>query len=240
VEDNADVRTYIRGALEPRFNIEEATSGKEGMDKAKDIIPDLVISDIMMPELDGYELCARLKKDIKTSHIPVILLTAKACETSIARGLETGADDYITKPFNAKLLIIRVKNLIRLRRQLLRKIQDEMMLQPGEISISSIDKKFIKEIKTIIEENLSDPEFSVEQMAKKLYMSSSSLYKKIEAITGQSPQLFIRSYRLKRAAQLLKAKAGNVTEVAFDVGFSSTSYFTKCFKEKFHRLPSEY
>jgi signal transduction histidine kinase/ligand-binding sensor domain-containing protein/DNA-binding response OmpR family regulator len=240
VEDNADVRAYIRGALEPQFNIEEAANGKEGIDRAGDIIPDLVISDIMMPELDGYEMCARLKKDIKTSHIPVILLTAKASENSIVRGLETGADDYITKPFNANLLVIRVKNLVRLRRQLQRKIQDEMMLQPGEISVSSIDTEFIKEIQASIEENLSGPEFSVEQLAKRLYMSKSSLYKKVEALTGESPQLFIRSYRLKRAAQLLKAKAGNVTEVAFEVGFSSTSYFAKCFKEKFHRLPSDY
>jgi ligand-binding sensor domain-containing protein/signal transduction histidine kinase/DNA-binding response OmpR family regulator len=240
VDDNADVRAYIRGALESRFNIEEAANGQEGIDKAGGIMPDLVISDIMMPGPDGFELCACLKKDIKTSHIPIVLLTAKASETSIVQGLETGADDYIVKPFNAHILVSRVTNLIRLRRQLQEKIQAEMVLQPGEISVSSLDEKFIKEMQAKIEENLSDPEFSVEQLANGLYMSKSSLYRKVEALTGESPQFFIRSYRLKRAAQLLRAKAGNVTEVAFNVGFSNTSYFSKCFKEKFHRLPSDY
>jgi DNA-binding response OmpR family regulator len=240
VEDNADVRGYIRKNLESLYILEEAVDGKDGIEKAKSIIPDLIISDVMMPEADGFQLCDVLKKDVKTSHIPMVLLTARASEQSIVEGLETGADDYITKPFNANLLVIRVKNLVRLRRQLQRKIQDEMVLQPGEISVSSLDAEFIKELQAIIEENLADPEFSVEQLAKRLYMSKSSLYKKLEALTGESPQFFIRSYRLKRAAQLLKAKAGNVTEVAFEVGFSSTSYFAKCFKEKFHRLPSDY
>jgi signal transduction histidine kinase/DNA-binding response OmpR family regulator len=240
VDDNADVRAYIREALEPQFNIEEAANGNEGIDKAGDIIPDLVISDIMMPGPDGFELCDCLKKDIKTSHIPIVLLTAKASETSIVQGLETGADDYIIKPFNANILVSRVKNLVRLRRQLQRKIQAEMVLQPVEISVSSLDTEFIKDLQAIIEENLSDPEFSVEQLAKGLYMSRSSLYRKVEALTGESPLFFIRSYRLKRAAQLLKANAGNVTEVAFKVGFSNSSYFSKCFKEKFHRLPSDY
>jgi ligand-binding sensor domain-containing protein/signal transduction histidine kinase/DNA-binding response OmpR family regulator len=240
VDDNADLRAYVRGALEPQFNILEAANGQEGVDKAGEIIPDLVISDVMMPELDGYELCVRLKNDIKTSHIPVILLTAKASEESIAEGWETGADDYIIKPFDANLLVIRVQNLVRLRRQLQEKIQSDMMLQPGEIAVSSLDTEFIKELQASIEENLADPEFNVDQLAKKLYMSQSSLYKKVEALTGQSPQLFIRSYRLKRAVQLLKAGAGNVTEVAFKVGFSNTSYFTRCFREKFHRPPSDF
>ncbi|MCP5052245.1 MAG: response regulator [bacterium] len=240
VDDNHGVRTYVRGILEEHFNIKEAENGKQGFDKAVEIIPHLVISDVMMPEMDGYELCAQLKKDIRTSHIPVILLTAKASETNIVEGLETGADDYIIKPFNAPILVTRVKNLIRLRRQLQQKIQEDMILQPGEISVSSLDREFIKELQAIIEENLGDPEFNMEQLAKSLYISHSTLYKKVEALTGQSPQLFTRSYRLKRAAQLLKADFGNVTEVAFEVGFSNTSYFTKCFKEKFHCLPSEY
>jgi signal transduction histidine kinase/ligand-binding sensor domain-containing protein/DNA-binding response OmpR family regulator len=240
VDDNADVRAYIRTELERQFNIEEAADGREGIDKAREIMPGLVISDIMMPGIDGYELCARLKKDIQTSHIPVILLTAKASESSIIQGLETGADDYITKPFNAAVLLSRVKNLVRLRRQLQRKIQDEMMLRPGEISVSSLDREFMEQVQAIIEENLSEPGFKVGHFADKLYMSKSSLYRKLEALTGQSPQRFIQSYRLKRAAQFLAAREGNVTEVAFKVGFSTTAYFTKCFKEKFHRLPSDY
>jgi DNA-binding response OmpR family regulator len=237
VEDNADVRKYIRGPLEPLYTVVEAANGREGIDMAKEIIPDLIISDIMMPEADGYELCRELKTDIKTSHIPIILLTAKASEESIIEGLETGADDYITKPFNTKILLTRIKNLIDLRQQLQQKIQRQLMLQPAEISVSSMDKTFIKELQDTIEKNLSESEFNVEKLGKKLYMSRASLYRKIQALTGEAPRDFIRSYRLKRGAQLLKANFGNVTEVAFEVGFSSTAYFTKCFKEKFHQLP---
>ena len=240
VDDNADLRAYIRGALEPHFTIKEAANGREGIDRAGEIMPDLVISDVVMPETDGYELCARLKTDLKTSHIPVILLTARASETSMVQGLETGADDYITKPFNTGLLAIRVRNLIRLRRQLQQKIRQDMMLRPDEVPVSSIDTKFINEIKAIIEKNLSDPEFNVEQMAKKLYMSPKTLRRKVEALTGATTNGLIRSYRLTRALQLLKANFGNVTEVAFAVGFSSTAYFTKCFKEKFNQLPHTY
>jgi len=237
VEDSADVRDYIRGSLEPLYTVVEAKDGREGVKKALEIIPDLIISDIMMPEKDGYELCRRLKNDIKTSHVPVILLTAKASEENIIQGLETKADDYITKPFSTKILCARIKNLIDLRRQLQQKLSREMALQPAEISVSSMDQNFIKELQETIETNLSDTLFGVEQLGKKLYMSRASLYRKIFALSGESPREFIKTYRLKRGAQLLKANFGNVTEVAFEVGFSSTAYFTKCFKDKFHQLP---
>jgi len=237
VEDNPDVRDFIRGSLEPDYHVEEAIDGREGMKKARELIPDLIISDIMMPEVDGYELCRVLKKDIKTSHVPIILLTAKASEESVIEGLETGADDYITKPFNTKILNTRVKNLIDLRRRLQEKIQRENMLQPTDIAVSSMDQTFIKELRDTIEKHLSDSLFNVEQLGKKLYMSRASLYRKVLALTGESPRDFIKSCRLKRGAQLLKANFGNVTEVAFEVGFSSTAYFTRCFKEKFHQLP---
>ncbi len=240
VEDNADVREYIRKPLEPYYNVVEAKDGREGIEKAREIIPDLIISDIMMPEMDGYEMCTALKKDIKTSHVPLILLTAKASEDNIIQGLETGADDYITKPFNTKILCTRIKNLIDLRRQLQLKIQRMMLLQPAEISVSSIDREFIKELQEIIEKNLSDHEFHVEALCKKMYMSRVTLYRKIMALTGENPTQFIRSYRLKRAAQLLKANAGNVSEVALEVGFSNMAYFAKCFKDKFHQLPSTF
>jgi AraC-like DNA-binding protein len=194
----------------------------------------------MMPEADGYELCGVLKQDVLTSHIPIVLLTAKASEENVVQGLETGADDYITKPFNTKILMARIRNLIELRRQLQGKIKRRMMLQPAEISVSSIDEEFITELQGTIEKNLSDPEFTVEELGKKLYMSRASLYRKIQALTGESPNHFIRNYRLKRAAQLLKENFGNVTEIAFEVGFSSSAYFTKCFKEQFQQLPSSY
>lgn len=240
VEDNVEVREYIRGALEPLYKVTEAADGREGIQLAKDIIPDLIVSDIMMPEIDGYELCKTLKKDINTCHIPIILLTAKASEESMARGLETGADDYITKPFNTKLLCLRIKNLVDLRRQLQLKIQRQKQLLPAEIPVSSLDEKFLKEFQELIEKNLSDPGFTAEKLSKKLYMGRATLYRKIQALTGETPRQFIQSYRLERAAQLLKANFGNITEVAYEVGFSSSAHFTKCFKEKFHRLPSTY
>jgi AraC-like DNA-binding protein len=194
----------------------------------------------MMPGIDGYELCRVLKNDVKTSHIPVILLTARAAEDDIVEGLETGADDYITKPFNTRILCARIKNLIDLRRQWQQKIQRQMTLQPAEIPVSSVDETFIKDLQKLIEKNLSDELFSVEQLGKELYMSRATLYRKVLALTGEPPREFIKSYRLKRGAQLLKANFGNVTEVSVEVGFSSTAYFTKCFKEKFHQLPHAY
>ena len=240
VEDHVDVRKYICEQLQTEYNVIEAVDGKEGIEKAKEIIPDLIVSDIMMPRVDGYELCRELKKDIKTSHVPIILLTAKASEESIVQGLETGVDDYITKPFNSKILAIRIKNLIELRRQLQQKIQKQMLLQPAEIAVSSMDREFIKELQEIIEKNLSDPEFHVEALCKKLYLNRVTLFRKVKALTGEPPTEFIRSYRLKRAAQLLRDNFGNVSEVAIEVGFSNLGYFTRCFKEKFHQLPSSY
>jgi signal transduction histidine kinase/DNA-binding response OmpR family regulator len=240
VEDNADLRRYIRTTLEPEYIVKEAANGREGIKKARTLVPDLIISDIMMPEADGYELCRTLKNDISTSHIPVILLTAKVSEENIVRGLETRADDYITKPFNTRVLMARIRNLIDLRRQLQMKLNREMVLQPSRIEVSEIDREFIKDLQEVIEKNLSDPEFNVEDLSKRLYMSRSTVYRKIQALSGETPTDFIRSYRLLRATQLLKSHFGSVTEVAFEVGFTSRAYFTKCFKEKFHQLPSEY
>jgi len=240
VEDHADVRKYIRDPLEKFYTVVEACDGKEGTAKAKEIIPDLIVSDIMMPEMDGYELCRVLKKDINTSHIPIILLTAKASEESVIRGLETGADDYVTKPFNSKILLTRIKNLIDLRRQLQLKIQRQKMLLPDEIPVSSMDETFLKEFQDIINKNLSDEDFNIDVLCQKLYMGRSTLFRKIQALTGETPNQFILSYRLERAAQLLRENYGNVTEVAMAVGFSSPPYFAKCFKEKFHQSPSSF
>jgi len=240
VEDNIDFREFIRGALETLYMVIEAENGREGIYKAQEIIPDLIICDIMMPGPDGYELCREIKNNIKTSHIPIILLTAKASEKSIIRGLERGADDYITKPFNSRILLARIKNLIDLRCQLQLTRRQQIAIQPINIPISSMDEIFFKELQEMIEKNLSDSKFNVEQLAKKLFMSRPTLYRKIIALTGESPNQFIRSYRLKRAAQLLKANFGNVTEVALEVGFTNIGYFSQCFKEKFHLSPSVY
>ncbi|MGD2089647.1 MAG: response regulator [Candidatus Aminicenantes bacterium] len=240
VEDSPDMRGYIRKALEPGCTVVTAADGREGIQKAQEIIPDLIISDIMMPEVDGLELCRQLKNDVKTCHIPIVLLTAKASEENILQGLETGADDYITKPFNTKLLIARIKNLIDIRRQLQDNINREMTLQPVKTSVSKIDRKFLRDLQDVIKRNISDPEFNVEELCKKLYMGNTTLYRKIQALCGQTPTEFIRSCRLKRALQLLKSGYGSVTEVAFEVGFSSRAYFTKCFREKFQQLPSDF
>jgi ligand-binding sensor domain-containing protein/signal transduction histidine kinase/DNA-binding response OmpR family regulator len=240
VEDSVEVQDYIKGSLEPLYTVVEAGDGREGIQNAREIIPDLIISDIMMPEVDGYELCSVLKSDVQTSHIPIILLTAKASEENILQGLETGADDYITKPFNTKILKARIKNLIDIRHQLQKNINREMTLQPVKTSISKIDREFLHDLHKVINKNLSDEEFNVEQLCKKLYMGRTTLYRKVLALTGETPTDFIRSYRLKRGAELLKKNFGTVLEVAFEVGFSNSSYFAKCFKEKFHQLPSEY
>jgi len=240
VEDNADVQEYIRGALEPEYTVKQAKDGEEGLRQAREIVPDLIICDIMMPGMDGYELCRTLKTEIATSHIPVILLTAKAAEENIIRGLETGADDYITKPFNTKMLLARIHNLIELRRHWQKTWDREMTLQPTGMTVSAVDKKFIKELKQVMEKNIPDTDFNVDQLCRKLYMSHATLYRKIHALTGETPTDFIRSYRLKRGAELLKSGVGSVLEVALEVGFSSANYFTKCFKKKFHQLPTEY
>jgi signal transduction histidine kinase/DNA-binding NarL/FixJ family response regulator len=240
VEDNADVRTYIRSSLQSLYTVVEAAEGGEGLQKAQDIIPDLIISDVMMPGMDGYELCKTLKHDKATSHIPVILLTARASEGSILEGLQTGADDYITKPFSTPILQARIKNLIELRRILQQTLHRELTRRPVKLEVSPIDREFLKDLKTVIDENIDDPDFNVEGLCKKLYMSRPTVYRKIQALSGESPTEFIRSYRLNRAEELLRNNFGSVLEVALETGFSSANYFTKCFKKKFHQLPSTY
>ncbi|MCP5051951.1 MAG: response regulator, partial [bacterium] len=178
VEDNSDMRDYIRESLEPDYIVIEAADGRKGIETAMEIIPDIIISDIMMPEADGHELCRTLKNDIKTSHIPIILLTAKASEESILQGLETGADDYVTKPFNTKILYARVKNLIELRHNFQRTIHREMDLQPAKMSVSHKDKQFIKKLKTLLKKNIADPDFNINQLCKEMDMPQPTLYRK--------------------------------------------------------------
>lgn len=242
IDDNSLFRKYIRERLKQLYVIVDAADGQEGIDKAQKIIPDLIISDVMMPGMDGYDLCKKLKENLKTSHIPVILLTAKASEESVIHGLDIGADDYITKPFNTKILIARIKNLIELRRQL----QIQIKLQRPEtqptagIQVSSIDKAFFKDFREIIEKNLSNPEFNIDLLCHELNMEQQALSRKIQQLTGETPDQYILSYRLERAAQLLEANLGTVTDVAFKVGFSSTAHFARCFKEKFYQLPGSF
>ncbi|NAS10605.1 ATP-binding protein [Poritiphilus flavus] len=240
VEDNDDVRRYIKKQLYQEYNIQEAVNGSEGFNIAERTIPDLIISDVMMPDMDGLSLCKKLKEDEKTSHIPIILLTALASQVSKVEGIETGADAYIVKPFDKKELRARIKNLIAQRKKLREKYSRQLSLQPKALAVTSADERFLEKLVTLVEKHLDDSTFSVEDLAGEIGMSRTQLFRKMRALIDQSPQDFVRDFRLKRAAQLLQKKAGNVSEIAYQVGFNNLSYFTKRFKELFGQTPSEY
>jgi YesN/AraC family two-component response regulator len=205
-----------------------------------EIIPDLIISDVMMPKRDGNALCRILKTDEKTSHVPIILLTAKADRNSKVYGLEIGADDYLIKPFDSKELLARVHNLIKLRRQLRERFSREVVLKPQEIAITPMDEVFLNKVKAVIEKHFGDEDFEVEVLGHDLGMSRSQIHRKLKALTDQSASQFIRSLRLQRAVELLKQNAGTIAEIAYQIGFGSQAYFTKCFHEQFGCSPKEY
>ena len=240
VEDNRDVRYYIRGYLESIYRISESTNGKEGLTTAITQIPDLIISDVMMPEMDGFELCQRLKTDERTSHIPVILLTARATSLDKIGGLETGADDYLTKPFDARELQVRVRNLITQRERLRNHYLQVMKIEPEKAVAVSADQSFLAKMNSIIDKHIADPEYSIKLLAREVGFSHSQLVRKLESITGFTPSLFIRAFRLLRARQLLDQKTGTVSQIAFECGFNNLSYFSRSFKIQFGQLPSEY
>ncbi|MBX2992668.1 MAG: response regulator [Bacteroidetes bacterium] len=240
VEDNADLRNFIREQLADEYAIIEAGNGKDGLRKAEDFMPDLVVSDIMMPEMDGYALCRSIKTNEKTNHIPVILLTAKATTENKLEGLELGADDYLMKPFNPQELQVRVRNLIQLRKQLREKFSSEMLLKPTEVTVPSQQKVFLERVTGVIEKHLAEEEFSVETLAAEIGMSRSQLHRKLKALTNKGPNELIRSFRLQRAAELIRKDAGSLAEIAYQVGFGSQAYFTRSFGEEFGVSPSEY
>ena len=240
VDDNADIRTYMMDHLKDEYRIVSAKDGFEGLTRARTLVPDLIVSDVMMPNLNGIELCTKIKIDELTSHIPVILLTVRAADQSRIEGLETGADDYITKPFDIKELKTRIRNLIRQRRQLKRKFYSEIGLQPSNISTNSMDERFLNKTLSLIEMKMSDPAFGVEELAKDMSISRVQLYRKIRAITGQTAVEFMRTVRLTRAAQLLKQKHNNIGQVGYEVGFSNPSYFSSSFYKQFGMYPTEY
>ena len=233
VEDNIDMRGFIRKQLTQSYNILEASDGEEGLKIANKEIPDLVITDLMMPKMDGMAFCEKLKNKEYTSHIPIIMLTAKAGQEHKIEGLETGADEYLTKPFDRKELQTRINNLIHQRQELRKKFSREIILQPRNINISSMDEQFLQKLENLIEDNISDEKFGVPEMQSGLAMSKTQLHRKMKAIIDQAPGEFLRNYRLKRAAQLILGKSDSVTQIAYSVGFSNLSYFTKCFKRPF-------
>ena len=239
VEDNADMRKYITNNL-PEYNIELAENLKIGIEKAISSNPDLIISDVMMPEKNGYELTTELKNNKETSHIPIILLTAKASEESVIEGLSCEADDYVKKPFSVNELKARTANLIKIREKLIEKFQKSITVNPSEITTTSVDEEFLQKALQIVENNISESEFGTEKFTKEIGMSRTALHRKLKALTDQSTTEFIRIIRLKRAAQLIKQNVGNITEIAYDTGFTNLSYFTKCFKDIFSVAPSDY
>ena len=239
VEDNTEMRAYIKGLMHENYRICEAANGAEGYEIAKKEVPDLIISDVMMPKMDGTELCKKLKNNEITSHIPVILLTAKASEEDRIKGLNIEADAYLAKPFNKEELRARVNNLILSRKKLQKRFAQSTLISPKEIAITSMEEQFLEKLVDEIENNIGNEEYTVEQMAEAMNLSRSQLHRKLISITDQTPSLFIRKYRLERAKQLLEKGAGRVSDIAFQVGFSSPSYFTKCFVEAFGQTPKE-
>ncbi len=240
VEDNTDMRYYIRKTLSDNYHIIEASNGKEGVEKAKEVVPDLIISDVMMPEMDGYKLCELIKTNEFTSHIPVILLTAKADQQSRLTGLEYRADDYLLKPFDGDELRLIVRNHIEQKQKMREKFSREITLEPAQISVSSLDEKFLQKVLALIEAHMEDDSFSIEDFSQEAGYSRMQFYRKIKALAGQGPSQFVRTIRLKRAAQLLSQKSDNVTQIAYSVGFRSLAYFNKCFKEQFGLTPGQY
>ncbi|WP_188771322.1 response regulator [Emticicia aquatilis] len=242
VDDNEDIRTYIRSIFEKEYKIVEAVNGKDGVEKARTQIPDIIISDLMMPEMDGFEFCKILKADEKTSHIPIVMLTAKANVESRIEGFQLGADDYLTKPFNSHEMQARVKNLLVIREKLKKYYQQSEKTEviEAEIKINLIDERFIQKVRETIDANLANSQFSIEQLADEVSLSTTQLRRKIKALSNLTIVEFIRLYRLEKAAHLLSQNAGNVSEIAFNVGFDSLSYFAKVFQETYGVLPSDY
>ncbi|MCB0534575.1 MAG: response regulator [Saprospiraceae bacterium] len=240
VEDNADIRSYLREHLEHEYKISEASNGVEALTVALEHAPDLVLTDISMPEMDGIDLCRRLKTDVHTSHIPVVLLTARTSLIHKMDGLETGADDYLTKPFNLHLLMLRIRNLIEIREKLRDKFSKSFDLSPSGVTVTSLDEEFLQRLIQVVEAHMDENEFSIDDLAREIAMSRIQLYRKLKALTGTTPNNFIRSIRLKRAAQLLSTGQFNVSEVAYKVGFTDLKYFRERFREHFGIVPSEY
>jgi signal transduction histidine kinase/ligand-binding sensor domain-containing protein/DNA-binding response OmpR family regulator len=240
VEDDHDMNDFIATGLDGDFNVSTCFNGREGLDQARKLLPDLIVSDIMMPEMDGFDLCKHLRKDINTSHIPVVFLTAKTMKDDEIKGLKLGAVDYITKPFDLTTLKLKLKNILQTKQHIQEKLRTNMLLEPEEIELTSLDETFLKDIVDAVTKNLDNPTFDVELLSKEVGMSSNQVYRKIKSLTGQTAKEFIRSQRLKTSASMLLQKKRSISEIIYMVGFSSPSYFARCFKDQFGCTPSEF
>lgn len=239
IEDNPEIRLYLKSCLDKDYQLIESANGQTGIEMAIQHIPDLIITDVMMPEKDGFEVTQVIKNNEKTSHIPIIILTGKSSRESKITGLQTSADDYLTKPFDAEELLLRIKNLLQNREKWVARFKESLRPDSPYLDVPSQEEKFIKKAVEVVELNLSNEDFSVEKMGRALLLDRTQLFRKLKAITGQSPSKFIRSIRLKHAYQLLKRRSATVGEIAFSVGFSSTTYFNRCFKEEYGLTPGE-
>jgi DNA-binding response OmpR family regulator len=240
IEDNEDFRFYLKDNLKNNYKILEAADGKEGWQKALACHPQLIVSDISMPEMDGITLVKKLKADKRTSHIPVILLTAMTGEEEELRGLGTGANDYITKPFNFEVLNARIKSLLILQHTMQNAYTKQIKVVAPEVEFESADEKLLQVIVGYLEKNLNNSQLSVEALSKEVGMSRTSLYSKLLELTGQSPVEYIRSFRLEKAAALMEKTNMTIAEIAYQVGFTTPNYFARSFKVKYNMLPSEY
>lgn len=240
IDDNEDIRNYIREQLENKYMIIDAADGEEGLLSARTELPDLIITDVMMPKMDGYEFCSKLRNDVKTSHIPIIMITARAALEDKLEGLEKGIDAFLTKPFNNDELNLRVRKLIEQRKELRKRFGSQTIIKPSEVTEQSIDQQFLQKAFKIIEDNFENDQFSVENLAGNLNMSISQLNRKLNALIDQPAGHLIRSMRLQRAADLLKQNTGSIAEICYELGFSDQAYFSRVFKKQFGTSPSEF
>jgi DNA-binding response OmpR family regulator len=240
VEDNTELREYLVSELRREFTVLEAKDGEEGLAISSERNPDLIISDIMMPIKDGIELCHAIKSDLNTSHIPFILLTAKATTEDQINGIKTGADLYISKPFNIRYLITHIRQIIASRRQLYARFSQDVYLMPGKATTNALDQQFLQKVIDYVLSNLQDPQLTVDSIVHLFNLSRVQVYRKIKALTGKSVVEFIRMVRMKQAIKLMDTHKLTLSEIAFEVGFNSASYFTRCFKEEYGKTPSEY
>lgn len=238
IDDNNGMRAYLRSILQDKYNVSEATNGEQGLEKARREVPKLVVCDVMMPVMDGLEFTKRLKEDTATSHIPVVLLTARSLSEQRKEGYDTGADSYITKPFSGQVLLSRIENLLRSRIMLRSVFTGDKQETEEEEKLNEADKTFVGRLRTAIQENLGDSDFSVERLGEEIGLSRVQLYRKVKALTGQTPVELLRKARLTKARQLLEKTEKSVSEIAYEVGFTSPSYFNKCFKDEFDINPS--
>ncbi|MEO6521346.1 MAG: response regulator [Mucilaginibacter sp.] len=243
VEDNLDMRAFLRMQLSEIYRVETAADGLEGLEMVKLLMPDIVLSDVMMPKMDGIELIDKLKNDVNVSHIPVVLMSARSAVEHQIIGLNYGADYYLSKPFKNELLLAAINNILDQRKKIFQKLSADkkiVNLAPGDIIVTSKDEIFLKKVLQIISENMADSDFDIEKVSHMVNMGRANFYKKFKSLTQIAPVEFVRDMRLQRAKQYFDAGGGNVAEIAYTVGFSSPKYFSTCFKTKYNISPSDY